>query len=385
MELGGVERSLLGLLDALDYARFEVDLFLFAHIGEMMKYIPAGVKLLPEEKLYRLRFAPIADLLHMGRFFIVTIRLISKIFGKLRKLLRMGEDIYTCLCIRILTFFLRKQPREYDLALGFMAPHYYLLRKVNAAIKIGWVHTDYRVELLDVSFSRKMWEETDTIAAVSEGVRASFCALYPVLADKTITVENILNPTFIRREAAAFDARPLMNAGSGFVILSVGRFCYAKAFDEAISACKILAAEGRPFCWCFIGYGMEEEFLQKQIIDMNLSDYAVILGKKENPYPYMAACDLFALSSRYEGKAVAVREAQILGKPVLIADFPTAQSQLINGFDGYICPMGAEGIAAGVRHMMDNPAFMKTLTQNVLRSDYSNKNALDELFARLEL
>ena len=39
MELGGVERSLLGLLGAVDYERFEVDVFLMRHSGELLPYL----------------------------------------------------------------------------------------------------------------------------------------------------------------------------------------------------------------------------------------------------------------------------------------------------------------------------------------------------------
>ena len=48
LELGGAERSLLGLLESLDYSRVEVDLFVYRHQGELMPAIPPQVHLLPE-------------------------------------------------------------------------------------------------------------------------------------------------------------------------------------------------------------------------------------------------------------------------------------------------------------------------------------------------
>ena len=53
MELGGAESSLLGLLDTIDYDRFDVDLFLYAHEGGLMPMINSNVRLLPEVKEYR--------------------------------------------------------------------------------------------------------------------------------------------------------------------------------------------------------------------------------------------------------------------------------------------------------------------------------------------
>ena len=52
MNIGGAERSLLGLLNAIDYDQYDVYLKLYHHIGEFMKYIPNSVRLLAEEKKY---------------------------------------------------------------------------------------------------------------------------------------------------------------------------------------------------------------------------------------------------------------------------------------------------------------------------------------------
>ena len=381
MEIGGVERSLLGLLGALDYSRFDVDLFLFSHTGELLKYMSEQATLLPKNKLYELIEKPIKYLFKNGHLFVGTVRLLTRTIGQLRKRSGFGKNIQYHLCHRILTAFVPANPVRYDLALGFFAPHYYLTDRVIASFKIGWVHTDYRAEEYDVAFNRKMWAGLNKIATVSEAVKLSFCELYPELSDKVVVVENVLDPEFVRLQAREFDATIELAHNGAFTILSIGRFCKQKAFDEAISACKMLVDEGRRFRWYFIGYGPDEEALRKQIVDTKLSDYVVILGKKENPYPYIVACDLYAQPSRYEGKAVTVREAQILAKPVLITDFPTAQSQLTDGFDGHICPMGAEGIAAGVRYMMDNPQYTRQLAQNAANSDYSGGEALKEILS----
>ena len=43
MEIGGAERALLGLLDAIDTNKVSVDLFINQHTGEFMKYIPSKI------------------------------------------------------------------------------------------------------------------------------------------------------------------------------------------------------------------------------------------------------------------------------------------------------------------------------------------------------
>ena len=79
-----------------------------------------------------------------------------------------------------------------------------------------------------------------------------------------------------------------------------------------------------------------------------MEKHFVLVGKQINPYPYIKACDIYVQPSRYEGKAVTVREAQILGKSVAITRFPTSSSQLEEGVDGIIIPNNAEGAAEGL-------------------------------------
>ena len=59
LELGGAERSLIGLLNAFDFEKYDVDLFLLRHEGELMREIPSAVNLLPEIRAYTVLARPI--------------------------------------------------------------------------------------------------------------------------------------------------------------------------------------------------------------------------------------------------------------------------------------------------------------------------------------
>lgn len=109
-----------------------------------------------------------------------------------------------------------------------------------------------------------------------------------------------------------------------------------------------------------------------------------LLGKKTNPYPYIKACDIYVQPSRYEGKAVTVREAQILNKPVLITNFPTAKSQLENGVDGYICPMGVDGIVEGIKKLVDDVEFRTEIVNNVSQRNYGNEREVEKIYRLIE-
>ena len=97
-----------------------------------------------------------------------------------------------------------------------------------------------------------------------------------------------------------------------------------------------------------IGFGSDEALIFEKIKESGMESHVIVLGKKSNPYPYMKACDLYVQPSRYEGNCVSVHEAQVLGKPVVITNYATAQSQLHHNEDGVIVPLDNAGCAEGI-------------------------------------
>lgn len=85
--------------------------------------------------------------------------------------------------------------------------------------------------------------------------------------------------------------------------------------------------------------------------------------------------------SRYEGKAVTVREAQIIGKPVLITNFSTAKSQVQDGIDGLITEMGINGLVNGIKRLIEDKELRETLVENTLKGEYGNRNEINKLYA----
>ena len=78
MEIGGAERALLGLLEKIDTAKYEVDLFLMRHQGELIKYIPSNIRLLPENPKYACLAIPFTDVLKRGQFGVALGRYVGK-------------------------------------------------------------------------------------------------------------------------------------------------------------------------------------------------------------------------------------------------------------------------------------------------------------------
>ncbi len=275
---------------------------------------------------------------------------------------------------------------NYDLAISFLAPHNIVKDKVNAKKKIAWIHTDYSAINIDIDMELPVWNAFDHIISIAENVTHSFLVKFPSLNDKIVEIENILDVDFLIEQANILDVTNEYNIGiSELKLLSIGRFSYAKNFESIPQIAKYLADRGLKFKWYIIGYGGNEKLIRDSIVKYGMQDTVIIFGKKENPYPYIKVCNFYIQPSRYEGKAVTVREAQILNKPVVITDFPTAASQLENGVDGIILPMENRLFANGLFDFIQNTDLQNKLIENIKKRDYGNAKEVEKLYNILDL
>ena len=387
LELGGAERALIGLLDSIDYERCSVDLFLMRHQGEMMPFIPGKVRLLPEMPQYASLAVPITDVVRRGQMGVA----LGRAYGKWKAARHVQKNDITGECGVALDYS-HKYTRafmpsvgegEYDLAISFLTPHYFVAEKVQAKCKLAWIHTDYSRVQVDVASEETMWGRYDHIAAISPAVGEAFAGVFPALADKLLPLENIVSARLVRADATG-DVSAEMPRDGSIRLLSVGRYTNAKNFDNVPYICRHLRQMGLNVKWYLIGFGGDEELIRRSIAEAGMEEHVIMLGKKANPYPYIAACDLYVQPSRYEGKAVTVREAQMLGKPVVITRYATSASQLEEDVDGVIVPMDNEGCAVGIAALLRDEAKMERLRQTCLARDYSGAEEVEKIYQLME-
>lgn len=383
MEVGGVERSLISMLDNFDYDNHEVDLMLYSHTGDFMPLLNNKVNLLKEDRKYSTFRKSIVEIFKQGNILLGSSRILARIFANLKgKINKTNEyGVYQMqLMWKYALPFLPKIERDYDIAISYLWPHYFIAEKVKSRKKIAWIHTDYSTIETDVNLDLKMWDKFDHIIAVSEECKNAFLKKYPTLNKKIRVIENITSPEFIKKMAEENLEEEIWEENI-FKILSVARLSHAKGIDRAVKALKVLHERGLTnIKWYVVGYGGDEEIIRKLIEENNLQESFILLGKKMNPYKYMKICDLYVQPSRYEGKAVTVGEAQILGKPVMITNYTTAKSQVKEDFDGYICDSTIEGIADGIEKLFGDKALRDKLSCNCKKSDYKNFNELNKLY-----
>jgi glycosyltransferase involved in cell wall biosynthesis len=134
--------------------------------------------------------------------------------------------------------------------------------------------------------------------------------------------------------------------------------------------------------WYIIGYGnpSEEQKIKDNIINEGVADSVILLGKQTNPYPFIKACDVYVQPSRYEGKSITVREAQILCKPVVITAYPTAASQIQDGIDGVIVPLEIDACVSAMISFLKDKEKQREMMRYLSEHDYGNEIEINKIY-----
>ncbi|WP_026494392.1 glycosyltransferase [Butyrivibrio sp. WCD3002] len=367
---GGAEKSLVNMLNELPADKYEVDILLFRKEGMFLDQVPTWVNVLETPRHLRLLYSPVMKCQEMFP---------AKVFGTLLSAIlerqpnkRKGyrwEHFYSPK--------IESLKSEYDVAIAYITgePMFYVGDKVNARKKIVWIHNDFRSEKDSIEYHYKYFKDME-IATISDECARIVEEEFPELNKKVHTIANITSSKITRQRADEFIPKEFIKQGAN--ILSIGRLCDQKGFDLGIIAAAKLKERGIKLKWFVIGDGSLKSKLEKQISELKVEDYFVLLGARENPYPYIKNCDLFVQCSRYEGKSVVLDEAKILGTPIVVTDYPTVKDQIENKKEGYIVSIDPESIADGIEVMVKSEEERRRYTDYLLSHDYGNQNEIEK-------
>lgn len=388
LHLGGAETSLIGLLQALDPQKVDVDLFVYSHEGEMMQLIPSYVNLLPENTVWSMFEKPLKEVLKKGYWRMFLARMRAKF--RMRQYVKKKHPIdRTALLSFVGDEVTRILPSldywgNYDLAISFLTPHNFVLDHVTAKKKICWIHTDYTRIDVNAELDLPVWSAYDHVISISEDVTKTFLQVFPSLKDKIVEIENILSPDYVRQRSLLISLEDIQKEvpvrGDCINLLTIGRFSEAKKLDEIPAICRGIIEVGVNVRWYIIGYGGSDDYIRREIEREGMQEHVFLLGKKENPYPYVKACDWYVQPSRYEGKSVVVREAQMLCKPVIVTNYPTAPSQIQQGVDGVIVPMDIPRCVVKMVEALKNEVLRKNIEGYLEEHDYGNMGEVDKIY-----
>lgn len=379
---GGIEKSLVTILSLFDYEKYDVDLQLFANEGLFLERVPEQVHLLeplfPAEYRLNIRKAFFA-LLRKGCPGLAFCRLLVT-FAGLRG--TMGERLGKMW--KVERHFARPEQGEYDAAVAFMEgqPIYYCVTKVKSRVKIGFIHGDYKAMGLSAKFDRSYVGRLDALCTVSESCLTSLKQVFPEDDEKCHVIYNIISERFMRNLAEQGEG--FSDGYTGPRVLSIARLSHQKGLDIALPAAANLKKKGLKFRWYIIGVGPEEEKLKEISNELGLKDCVFFLGERPNPYPFLRQCDVYLQPSRFEGKSIAVDEAMVMCRPILLTDFSTAADQINSGVNGLIVPMTPEGVEDGLEKLLRSEELRASFTRALSEETYSNESELNKLYALID-
>ena len=255
-----------------------------------------------------------------------------------------------------------------------------MIDKVDADQKITWLHFDYSFPKRDNDIYLPYFEKCDAIINVSTAVDNALKGELPTLSDKCTVIENINNPALIEKMAG--EGETFTDGFDGLKILTVGRIAEQKGYDLAIPALKKLLDEGYNARWYVIGASDDDygDYIKGLVRDNGIEENFVFLGTTANPYAYLRDCDIYAQPSRYEGKPIAVEEAKIMKKPILAANYLSAQEQLENGRLGRVCDITVDGVYNGLKELADSSELRDRYSYELSKRDFSNRDEINKFY-----
>lgn len=371
---GGAEKSLVNLLNELDYSIYEVDLFLFSKSGLFFHQLPPQVNVVEPHADFKIfqntLLKSLFVFLMKGKISLLISRFLFFFINQWMKNKSVAEQKTWSLVKKSM----KKVNKNYDCGIAFLEKSsiYFLVDFVESSKKIGYIHNDYNQLGLDLSFDLPYFNQLDDIVTVSERCKV---VLEEKISppNKVKLIYNISSPKLLNSLA---DKYVVENTESKIKLLTIARLENQKGIDIAIEAAKILKNKKLNFIWEVIGEGSEREKLSKLIEENNIEEYFKLLGLRENPYPYLKNCNFYVQSSRFEGKSIAIDEALILKKLIIVTDFSTAADQIKHGRNGIIAEMNAEALSGEIWKLYNDPLLQENILQNLNHQVFDDEEQL---------
>lgn len=367
MGQAGAETAFLELLKKIDESEYEIFLYVLMGQGEMSSRLPPYVQVLNRS------LSSLSVLTDRGRRrMVLTVfrafwihgawcAKLCSIIQSLAGMVKSRRFQISKLFWRVLSDGAQRFETEFDLAVAWLegGSAYYVADHVKAGRKAAFIHTDYENAGYTREMDRACWRQYDRILAVSGEVKEHFQRFYPEYAKKVHVLYNYIDQDAIRIRAK--ESGGFSDDFEGIRLLTVGRLTYPKAYDIAIEALSILIKSGWKVRWYVLGEGEQRRYLEKRINEFGLKEDFLLLGAVRNPYPYYEQADIYVHATRFEGKSIAIQEAQTLGCAIIASDCNGNREQIIDGKDGLLCALTPEAVADSIVKLLEDEKKRKEL------------------------
>lgn len=388
MGQGGAETALLELLRRLDPENYELSLLVLLGQGELIDRLPSYVRLLNGE--YDATSVLTADgRKHLRRHVLKTMfrrgavfRALPYLTGQLCAMLRRRRLLVDKLLWRVAAMGAPRFRERFDMAVAYLegGSAYYVADYVDADVKAGFIHIDYVQAGYTRSLDRDCYTKFQRVFCVSDEVKNVFTTVYPEVECQIF--HNLISQERIRERAK--EPGGFSDGYQGVRILTVGRLNAQKAFEVSVGAMRMLKEAGVQARWYVLGEGEERARLEACVREQGLQEDFLLPGTVSNPYPYFAQADLYVHATRYEGKSIAIQEAQTLGCAVLVSDCSGNREQVEDGVDGLLCELTERAVCDGVLRLLREPGLRERLGRSAAEKKLEDGEETDKLLSLLK-
>jgi len=378
LECGGAEKSLISMLTAFNYTKYNVDLQMFNPRGMFLSLLPLEVNILPRLDYLHYCSLSMRGKIEKRNFRFLYTYLKTSLGIRVEKKLHPAQK-YWKYCHNAIS----DSKKIYDTAIawGQGNPTHYVAEKVNAKKKIAFINADYEAVGHDKKYDYKYYEQYDYIATVSDGLKKIMRQVFPDMEGKLKTIYDINNKELIERMSLV--ENPFVGVEEK-ILVTVGRLEKPKGYDIAAEACRLLKESGICFKWYIVGEGSERSNIEQDIEKFGIQEQLILVGAKENPYVYMKNADVYVQTSKYEGFCLTVGEAKILNIPVVSTNFEVIHNQIVSEENGLIVDIDAKAVADGIKRMLLDNALRERIICNLQKEKKGNIEEIEKLYCILE-
>jgi glycosyltransferase involved in cell wall biosynthesis len=370
-ESGGVSKSMSSLLNVVDTHLYEVDCLVLSPKGVFLSSIPKDITVISDERtalLFSEFPSNLVFLLKNGWLLDSLFRFIAAFLMLFNK--GMGAWLLSRRIHRI--------AKHYDLAVDYNGQHqlYYLVDFIKAAKKVTFFHSDYSQWNYYYKMDKKYFPKVDQIFTISENCVRTLQNYFPLQSEKIQLFENISSPNLITKmaqESISEDFR-------GLTFVTIGHVCENKGTSLALATAQSMKDTGLVFKWYFIGKVTNDLDYPKLVKELNLEDFIFFIGIQSNPYPYMQQATLIIHPSKFEGKSIALDEAKILCKPIVVTNFSTVEDQFEDGVTATICNSSADDLTHSIMQLVENKSLQQRYTNNLFAQKKDNTSEIQKLY-----
>lgn len=329
MNVGGVEKSLLSLLNTIDRSEYEVDLLLLEEYGGFMDAIPDWVNVIICKD-----YAAIKDEVNLPPVQVIKKHLHNGRFGRATKLMTAYAMTKATKDYR---FYYKavfsnvgRLPKHYDVAIAYTSIINYLTWfvdfHVDADEYIGWIHFDVSKIKPDGKMLLHLHRDMKKIYVVSQSALDAFTAMFPELKEKSELRYNVVD----KKQILALAEEPAESIREPGVktIVTLGRLTSEKGQDIVPEVAAKLKEAGVSFRWYLIGDGGLRKQIEEKTKELDVENEVILLGTKTNPYPYLKQADLYVQTSIHKGFCITLGEAKVFEMPIVSTEFAGAHEQL---------------------------------------------------------